>query len=77
MPSLSPNSELVPLWVYVFPEQKEFLQNKTRGRAYSLSNVVRDLIRDSQVKEEFPSLDLNRDCHANQGSATSTGEEHY
>lgn len=77
MPSLSPNSVLVPLSVYVYPEQKEFLQNRTRGRAYSLSDVVRDLIRDAQVKEQFPSLAFDRDCHANQGSATDAGEEHY
>lgn len=57
MPVLSPNSELVPLSVYVYPEQKEFLLSQARGRAYSMSNVVRDMIRDRQVQHEFPSLD--------------------
>jgi hypothetical protein len=58
MPVLSPNSELVPLSVYVYPEQKEYLLSLTRGRAYSMSNVVRDMIRDRQVQHEFPSLDI-------------------
>lgn len=57
MPVLSPNSELVPLSVYVYPEQKAYLQSLTRGRAYSMSNVVRDMIRDRQVQHEFPLLD--------------------
>ena len=56
MPVLSPNSELVPLSVYVFPEQKEYLLSLTRGRAYSMAHVVRDMIRDHQVQHEFPSL---------------------
>ena len=77
MPSLSPNSVLVPLTVYVYPEQKAFIVSKTRGRAYSQSDVVRDILRDAQVKDKFPSLDFNRDCHANQEPASDPGEEHY
>ena len=56
MPVLSLNSELVPLSVYVYPEQKAYLLSLTRGRAYSMANVVRDMIRDHQVQHEFPSL---------------------
>ena len=67
MPNLSPNSVLVPLSVYVFPEQKAFLLSLTRGRARSLSHVVRDVLAKAQLRQEHPSLDFS-DCHSNQGS---------
>lgn len=55
-PVLSPNSELVPLSVYVYPEQKAYLEALSRGRAYSVANVVRDMIRDHQAQYKSPSL---------------------